>query len=86
MIKTVGNKIAIELIEEKEVITKSGLALGDTKDEQAFKKGTVVHTGMEVKEIVKGDVVYFNWSEAVIDKEGKEYHVVREPEIIGVER
>ena len=58
--KPINKYIAINIVEE-EIVTESGLILSDKDvDDLRYRKATVIAPGTEVKNINKGDTIYFD--------------------------
>jgi len=59
--KAVGKYIVINPQEEKTLTTKKGLILDEANREDIrYRKGEVLNVGDDVKEIKKGDYIYYD--------------------------
>lgn len=65
MLKPIGKRMIIEFVNQ-ELKTKSGIILKDSSSKQEIIKAKVIEVSSEIKEISKGDFVYF--SEYRVDK------------------
>ena len=93
-IKPLGNRVLIEMMDEKEKKTKSGIYIPETVDKEKPDQGTVQAVGpgkkddngkiipMQVK--VGDKVVFSKYSPDEIKIEGKKYFVVSEDNILAV--
>ncbi|ALX49124.1 co-chaperone GroES [Lentibacillus amyloliquefaciens] len=92
MIKPLGDRVVIELVEQEET-TASGIVLPDSAQEKP-QEGSVVAVGsgrtadngekvaLEVKE---GDrVIYSKFAGTEVNYSGKEYLILRESDILAV--
>lgn len=92
MIKPLGDRLVIELVEQEEK-TASGIVLPDSAQEKP-QEGTVVAVGtgritdsgekiaLEVKE--KDHVIYSKFAGTEIKYEDKEYLILREDDVLAV--
>ncbi len=92
MLKPLGNRVLLELVEEEET-TESGLVFTGTSNEKpdtakvvAVGSGKRLEDGSELEVSVKeGDVVlYEKYAGTEIEHEGVEYLVVKEDDIVAV--
>ncbi|WP_280772271.1 co-chaperone GroES [Salipaludibacillus daqingensis] len=92
MLKPLGDRIVIELIEQEEK-TKSGIVLPDSAKEKpqegkviAVGSGRVTDNGERVAmEVKEGDSVIFSkYSGTEVKYEGSEYLVLRESDVLAV--
>ena len=92
MLKPLGDRIVIELIEQEEK-TKSGIVLPDSAQEKpqegkviAVGTGRVTDSGERVAlEVKAGDSVIFSkYSGTEVKYEGNEYLVLRESDVLAV--
>jgi co-chaperonin GroES (HSP10) len=84
--KPIGKYIVVVPIDE-EVKTESGLILsGEDVNQFRYKRGVVVEPGTEVKNISKGDKLYFDKSHSftMIIKDSQ-YTIIRESDVVVVE-
>jgi co-chaperonin GroES (HSP10) len=84
--KPIGKYIVVVPIDE-EVKTESGLILsGEDVNQFRYKRGVVVEPGTEVKNISKGDKLYFDkgHSFTMIIKD-TQYTIIRESDVVVVE-
>ncbi|WP_411954754.1 co-chaperone GroES [Alkalibacillus sp. S2W] len=92
MLKPIGDRVIVELVEE-ESTTAGGIVLPDSAKEKpqegkvvAVGSGRVTDNGEKIAlEISEGDrVVYSKFAGTEIEKDGKEYLVLRENDILAV--
>jgi co-chaperonin GroES (HSP10) len=84
--KPIG-KYIIVVLTDNEVKTDSGLILsGEEVNQFRYKRGVVVESGTDVKDIVKGDKIYFDKSHTftMIIKD-TQYTILRESDVVVVE-
>jgi co-chaperonin GroES (HSP10) len=84
--KPIG-KYIIVVLTDNEVKTDSGLILsGEEVNQFRYKRGVVVESGTDVKDIVKGDKIYFDKSHSftMIIKD-TQYTILRESDVVVVE-
>jgi co-chaperonin GroES (HSP10) len=84
--KPIGKYIVVVPIDE-EVKTESGLILsGEDVNQFRYKRGVVVEPGTEVKNISKGDKLYFDKAHSftMIIKD-TQYTIIREADVVVVE-
>lgn len=82
-LKPLADRVVIKRI-EAEAKTASGIVLPDTAKEKP-EEGEVIEVGKDVKEVKKGDkVVFSKYSPSEIKKDGEEYLIVKEEEILAV--
>ncbi len=84
--KPIG-KYIIVVLTDNEVKTDSGLILsGEEVNQFRYKRGVVVEPGTDVKDIVKGDKIYFDKSHTftMIIKD-TQYTILRESDVVVVE-
>lgn len=90
MLQMLGSKIQVEMQEERDDVTESGIVIKTAQgtrpsQEHLGRKGKVVAIGPEVEEVKVGDVVlwgefdYKNWTEG-----GKKYQIIGEADICAV--
>lgn len=90
MLKMLASKILVEMDEERDDVTESGIVVKVAQgtrpsQEHLGRKGKVVDIGPEVEEIKVGDVVlwgefdYKNWTE-----NGKKYQIIGESDVCAV--
>jgi len=81
MIKALGKKIIVELI-EKEAVSAGGIVLTRT-DSDEVTRGIVLAVGPEVVDISVGDVILANWNKGQKMKvEGLDAYVVSEEDVV----
>lgn len=92
MLKPLGDRIVIELIEQEEK-TKSGIVLPDSAKEKpqegkviAVGTGRVADNGERIAmEVNEGDsVIFAKYSGTEVKYEGNEYLVLRESDVLAV--
>ena len=92
MLKPLGDRIVIELVEVEEK-TASGIVLPDTAKEKpqegkvvAVGSGRVLDSGERVAlEVAVGDLIIFSkYSGTEVKYQGKEYLILRETDILAV--
>lgn len=92
MLKPLGDRIVIELVEVEEK-TASGIVLPDTAKEKpqegkvvAVGSGRVLDSGERVAlEVAVGDLIIFSkYSGTEVKYQGKEYLILRENDILAV--
>jgi len=92
MIKPLGDRVVIELVEQEET-TASGIVLPDSAQEKpqegrvvAVGSGRVTDSGEKIAlEVAKGDrVIYSKFAGTEVNYEGTEYLVLRENDILAV--
>ena len=92
MLKPLGDRIIIELVETEEK-TASGIVLPDTAKEKpqegkvvAVGTGRVLENGERVDlEVADGDLIIFSkYAGTEVKYEGKEYLILRENDILAV--
>ena len=84
--KPIG-KYIIAVLTDNEVKTDSGLILsGEEVNQFRYKRGVVGECGTDVKDIVKGDKIYFDKSHTftMIIKD-TQYTILRESDVVVVE-
>lgn len=84
--KPIG-KYIVAVLTDSEVKTESGLILsGEELNQFRYKRGVVVEAGTDVKDIVKGDKIYFDKSHTftMIIKD-TQYTILRESDVVVVE-
>lgn len=84
MIKPLGNRVLIELVEQEEK-TASGIVLPDSAQEKP-QEGKVVAVGEEAsKEIKENDrVIYSKFAGTEVKYDNKEYLILSEDDILAV--
>lgn len=92
MIKPLGERVIIELVEQEEK-TSSGIVLPDSAQEKP-QEGTVVAVGSGrltdngekvAPEVAQGDAIIFSkFAGTEVKYEGKEYLILRENDILAV--
>ncbi|TMN22588.1 co-chaperone GroES [Lentibacillus cibarius] len=92
MIKPLGDRVVIELVEQEET-TKSGIVLPDSAQEKP-QEGTVVAVGSGrtadngekmALEVNEGDrIIYSKFAGTEVNYDGKEYLIMRESDILAV--
>lgn len=91
MIKPLGDRVIIELV-EKETVTASGIALPGSAQEKP-QEGKVVAVGsgqivdgkklpLDVKE--NDQIIFSKYSGTEVEYEGKEYLILRESDILAI--
>ena len=83
MIKPLANRVLIEpdLQEEK---TANGIYLPENSKEQP-EKGKIISIGLDVKNVKKGDYVFFvKYGPTEIKIDNKEYLIAREEDILAI--
>ncbi|WP_416148612.1 co-chaperone GroES [Salipaludibacillus sp. HK11] len=92
MLKPLGDRIVIELVEQEEK-TKSGIVLPDSAQEKpqegkiiAVGSGRVTDSGERVAlEVKEGDSIIFSkYSGTEVKYEGNEYLVLRESDVLAI--
>jgi len=92
MIKPLGDRVVIELVEQEEK-TASGIVLPDSAQEKpqegkivAVGTGRVTDSGERVALEVKAEdhVIYSKFAGTEVKYEGKEYLILREDDILAV--
>ncbi|ADH98103.1 co-chaperone GroES [Salisediminibacterium selenitireducens] len=92
MLKPLGDRIVIELVEQEEK-TASGIVLPDSAKEKpqegkvvAVGKGRVTENGETVTpELKEGDkIVFSKYAGSEVKFEGKEYMILRESDVLAV--
>ncbi|MDQ0351819.1 chaperonin GroES [Alkalibacillus filiformis] len=92
MLKPLGDRVIVEVVEQEEK-TSSGIVLPDSAKEKpqegkviAVGSGRVTENGDKVAlEVSEGDtVVYSKFAGTEVEKDGKEYLVLRENDILAV--
>ncbi|OXT14865.1 co-chaperone GroES [Bacillus sp. OG2] len=92
MLKPLGDRIIIELVETEEK-TASGIVLPDTAKEKpqegkvvAVGTGRVLENGERVElEVTAGDTIIFSkYAGTEVKYEGKEYLILRENDILAI--
>ena len=83
--KPINKYIIIKTIEE-EIKTSSGILLSaNDVEELRYKKGTVINPGTEVKDIKKGDVIYYDkMSGYTMILEEEQYTIILERDVVVV--
>ena len=93
MLKPLGDRVLVEIVEEAEQKTAGGLFVPDTAKEKsqrgkvvAVGNGRVLDNGQRVADEVNvGDVVYFaKYGGNEVTLEGKNYSILAERDILGV--
>ncbi|NLI68473.1 MAG: co-chaperone GroES [Bacilli bacterium] len=84
MIKPLGDRVLIELVEQEET-TASGIVLPDTAKEKP-QEGKVVAVGKDAEEEVKVNdrVIYSKYAGTEVEYDGKEYLIVSLTDILAV--
>jgi len=84
MIKPLGDRVLIELI-EKEATTASGIVLPDSAKEQP-QEGKVVAVGKDAQDEVNVDdrVIYSKFAGTEVEYEGNEYLILNVTDILAV--
>lgn len=80
--------VEVEEVKDKEDTTRSGIIVLKKTDDRDLQmaNGKVLDTGPDVKEFKKGQVVYYNFfSGNQLWVDDKQYHVVVESDVLGVE-
>jgi len=81
MIKPIGKRIVVELI-EKETVSAGGIVLTRT-DADEVTRGKVLAVGPEVVDISVGDVILANWNKGQKMKmENFDAYVVKEEDVV----
>ncbi|UOQ91822.1 co-chaperone GroES [Halobacillus shinanisalinarum] len=92
MLKPLGDRIVIELVEEEQT-TASGIVLPDSAKEKpqegkivAVGAGRVTENGEKIAlEVSQGDhVIYSKFAGTEVKYEGNEYLIIRESDILAV--
>ncbi|WP_188207162.1 co-chaperone GroES [Alkalibacillus aidingensis] len=92
MLKPLGDRVIVEVVEQEET-TSSGIVLPDSAKEKpqegqvvAVGSGRVTENGEKVTlEVNEGDrVIYSKFAGTEVEKDGKEYLVLRENDILAV--
>ncbi|WP_226586039.1 co-chaperone GroES [Halobacillus litoralis] len=92
MLKPLGDRIVIELVEEEQT-TASGIVLPDSAKEKplegkvvAVGNGRVTDNGEKVAlEVAQGDrVIYSKFAGTEVKYEGNEYLILRESDVLAV--
>lgn len=92
MIKPLGDRVVIELVEQEET-TASGIVLPESAQEKpqegrvvAVGSGRVTDSGEKVAlEVAEGDrIIYSKFAGTEVTFEGKEYLILRENDILAV--
>ncbi|WP_082235524.1 co-chaperone GroES [Halobacillus massiliensis] len=92
MLKPLGDRIVIELVEEEQT-TASGIVLPDSAKEKpqegkvvAVGTGRVTENGEKVAlEVKSGDhIIYSKFAGTEVKYEGQEYLIIRESDILAV--
>ena len=85
--RPIDDRVLVEILEEEEQKTESGIIIPDTAKEKP-RQGKVVAVGTdeELKELVKeGDIILFTkYGGEEIKIGGKEYKVVQRSDILGI--
>ncbi|HLS24235.1 MAG TPA: co-chaperone GroES [Pseudogracilibacillus sp.] len=84
MIKPLGDRVLIELV-EKEATTASGIVLPDSAKEQP-QEGKVVAVGKDAQDEVNVDdrVIYSKFAGTEVEYEGNEYLILNVTDILAV--
>lgn len=82
MIKPLGDRVLIELVEE-EATTASGIVLPDSAKEQP-QEGRVVALGKDAEEEIKVDdrVIYSKFAGTEVEYDGVEYLILSKDDIL----
>lgn len=81
MIKPLGTRVIVELI-EKETVTAGGIVLTRT-DSDEVTRGIVLAVGPEVVDVSVGDVILANWNKGQKMKvEDFDAYVVKEEDVV----
>ena len=81
MIKALGKKVIVELI-EKETVSAGGIVLSRADTEEATR-GLVLAVGPEVVDVSVGDVILANWNKGQKMKmEGFDAYVVTQDDVV----
>ncbi|RWZ50120.1 co-chaperone GroES [Halobacillus fulvus] len=92
MLKPLGDRIVIELVEEEQT-TASGIVLPDSAKEKpqegkvvAVGTGRVTDRGEKIAlEVAEGDrIIYSKFAGTEVKYEGKEYLILRESDVLAV--
>nr|WP_223155085.1 co-chaperone GroES [Alkalibacillus aidingensis] len=92
VLKPLGDRVIVEVVEQEET-TSSGIVLPDSAKEKpqegqvvAVGSGRVTENGEKVTlEVNEGDrVIYSKFAGTEVEKDGKEYLVLRENDILAV--
>ncbi|MET3683255.1 chaperonin GroES [Alkalibacillus flavidus] len=92
MLKPLGDRVIVELVEE-EATTAGGIVLPDSAKEKpqegkvvAVGTGRVTDNGEKIAlEVSEGDrIIYSKFAGTEVEKDGKEYLVLRENDILAV--
>ncbi|RYG71645.1 co-chaperone GroES [Lentibacillus lipolyticus] len=92
MIKPLGDRVVIELVEQEET-TKSGIVLPDSAQEKpqegnvvAVGSGRTADNGEKIAlEVNEGDrIIYSKFAGTEVNYDGKEYLIMRESDILAV--
>lgn len=84
MLQPLKDKVLIDP-EGKKTETESGLYTGAYSVEGSLRRGTVLAIGDRVREVKVGDkVAYEVFVGSIIKRDGKEYALIHEAEIIGI--
>lgn len=92
MLKPLGDRIVIELVEQEEK-TASGIVLPDTAKEKpqegrvvAVGSGRVLDSGEKVAlEVKEGDrIIFSKYAGTEVKYEGKEYLILRENDVLAI--
>ena len=93
MLKPLGDRVLVEIVEEAEQKTAGGLYVPDTAKEKsqrgkvvAVGTGKMLDNGTRVAvEVTVGDIVYFaKYGGNEVQLEGKNYSILSERDILGV--
>jgi len=80
-----NNKVLV-IENEKPTETKGGIFIGDARENDNTRAGTVLAIGPNVTDVKVGDIVYPMWTKAKAIKEGDLYMgLISEDEILAVE-
>lgn len=78
-----NNNVLIEVVKEEE--TKSGIII-PPEHETRLEKGKVIALDENIVRVKKGDSVFFKlYSLSSVEIDGKEFHFIKEEDILGVE-
>lgn len=86
-IKPLDDRVLIEVIEEEETKTASGLYIPDTaKEKPRIGKVIAVGTDEDLREKIKeGDLIYFaKYGGEEVEMDGKSYKIIQRSDILAV--
>ena len=84
MIKPLGDRVLIELVEQEET-TASGIVLPDSAKEQP-QEAKVVAVGKDAEDEIKVDdhVIYSKFAGTEVEYDGTEYLILRKDDILAI--